>query len=106
MAELNRAAGLQPPEFEAGRGEVTVRFWPTRIAGSTQSDRDLSPLQRELLAILAETGPAPLSQISERLRTLTPRRTIQDNLALLRRLALVESEGQRRGTRWALSNDR
>lgn len=106
MAELNRAAGLRPPEFEAGRGEVTVRFWPTRIAAPTRSDRELSPLQRELLALLAELGPASLSQLSARLQTPTPRRTIQDNLTLLRRLALVESEGQRRGARWALSKDR
>jgi ATP-dependent DNA helicase RecG len=106
MAELNQAAGLQPPEFESGRGEVTVRFWPTRIADPTRSDRDLSPLQRELLALPAEFGPASLSQLSARLQTPTPRRTIQDNLALLRRLALVESEGQKRGTRWALSKDR
>lgn len=104
MAELNRAAGLQPPEFEAGRGEVTVRFWPTRIATPSRSDRDLSYLQQELLALLGREGPLSALAIAATFTPPRAPRTLQENLALLRQQGLVELVGRGRAARWRAVN--
>jgi ATP-dependent DNA helicase RecG len=102
MAELTEQAGLAPPEFECSTGEVLVRFWPTRYVPPTRVGHDLSPLQRELLEVLATSGPASLKQIRSSMPTASPERTVQDNLQLLRRLSLVDVTGQRRTARWRL----
>lgn len=106
MAELTEQAGLPPPEFECRAGEVIVRFRPTRHVPLTPVDHDLSPLQRELLEVLAQVGPASLKQIRSGLPSGTPERTVQDNLQLLRRLGLVDATGQGRGARWTLKSVR
>lgn len=102
MAELTHEAGLAPPEFESRAGEVVVRFRPTRYVPPTRIGHALSPLQRELLAVLAQIGPASLKQIGERLDVTTPRRTVQDNLRFLRQLDLVNSVGHGVSSRWNL----
>ena len=102
IAELTDQAGLAPPEFEADGGEVLVRFRPTRYVPPTRVSHDLSGLQREILEILAQTGPVPLKQIRGHLRSETPERTVQDNLKLLRDFELVDLVGFGRGARWML----
>jgi ATP-dependent DNA helicase RecG len=102
MAELTQEAGLVPPQFDASSTEVTVRFRPTRYVPPMRVGHDLSPLQRELLAILAQTGPAALGQVMSALGDDVSQRTVQDNLQLLRRLDLVEVVGVKRGARWTL----
>lgn len=102
MAELTEQAGLAPPEFESGGGEVLVRFRPTGYVPPTRVGHNLSQLQRELLETLAQIGPASLGQVRGRLASETPERTVQDNLQLLRRLGLIDSVGQGRGARWML----
>lgn len=102
MAELTEQAGLAPPEFESNTGEVLVRFRPTRYVPPTRIAHDLSPLQRELLEILAQTGPVSLRQIRASLSTETSERTVQDNMQMLRRLGLVELSGTRWAARWML----
>jgi ATP-dependent DNA helicase RecG len=105
MAELTEQAGLAPPEFECSMGEVIVRFRPSRYVPPTRVGHDLSPLQRELLEVLSEIGPATLRQISESLVSSAPRRTVQDNLQLLRRLGLVDVTGRAHGARWMLKGN-
>ncbi len=101
MAELTEQAGLPSPEFECAAGEVVVRFRPTRYVPPTRIGHDLSPLQRELLEVLAR-GPASLKQVLDSLTSKTPERTVQDNLQMLRSLGLVDATGKGRGARWML----
>lgn len=93
MAELNRQAGLVPPEFEEQTGEVVVRFRPIGF--------ELSELQEKLLDVLARIGPASMSDILVELSG-TPRRTVLSNLDVLRARGLVTMEGKGRWVRWLL----
>jgi ATP-dependent DNA helicase RecG len=95
-------AGLARPQFEERAGSLVVRFLPIGYVPPTRVDHDLSPLQQELLAVLAERGPSSLSSIIGDLAQPTPRRTVQDNLILLRTLGLVASGGRGQGARWRL----
>uniref|UniRef100_A0A7C4RT45 HTH domain-containing protein n=1 Tax=Desulfatirhabdium butyrativorans TaxID=340467 RepID=A0A7C4RT45_9BACT len=58
--------------------------------------------QRELLQILAQQGPVALREIRERLSSPPSDRMIQEDLAHLRRLGLVESKGRGRGSAYHL----
>lgn len=96
MAELNRAAGLTPPEFEARPGEVTVRF---------RSGRELGPLQQEILSLLAREGSLSASAVASALIPPRASRTLQANLALLRQWGLVDLVGRGRSAQWRLSDE-
>lgn len=102
MVELTRQAGLSPPEIESGVGEVIVRFRPTKYVPPSRVDHDLSDLQRQLLAIVAEFGPCPLSTVLQHVPPGTARRTVQSNLKLLHDLGQLDATGSGRWTRWAL----
>ena len=100
--ELTEQAGLAAPEFESSGGEVVVRFRPTRSIAPTRVAHNLSPLQRELMQVLEQVGPASLAVIMDGLTTPTPRRTVQDNLRILRLFDLVDTFGKGSGARWML----
>ena len=104
MAELTTAAGLVPPEFESEGGQVLVRFRPTRYTAPTRIALDLSPLQRELLEIIAAAGRATLATLASHSQLQASERTIQENLAMLRRLNLVDLHGRGRGAYWVLKS--
>lgn len=106
MAELTEQAGLAPPEFESRAGEVLVRFRPTHYVAPHRIGHDLNPLQRELLEALAGVGSATLADLRATVQIEAADRTIQENLALLRHLGLVESRGRGRGARWMLKGVR
>ncbi|MCL4544312.1 MAG: AAA family ATPase, partial [Chloroflexi bacterium] len=106
MIELTERAGLPAPEFEVSGGEVMVRFFPRWYVPPTRIGHDLSPLQRELLAILARRGPLRLSEVCDAVSGDTKARTIQANLQLLRRLDLVDTAGFARTARWMLKGAR
>jgi ATP-dependent DNA helicase RecG len=106
MVELTEQAGLAPPEFECRAGEFLVRFRSTRDVPPTSVGHDLTALQRELLEVLARSAPVSLGQIREKLAPGTPRRTVQDNLQLLRRMGLVDVSGKAHGARWRISGTR
>jgi ATP-dependent DNA helicase RecG len=99
---LAQAAGLPAPEFEATRRDVTVRFRAGGYVAPTRIDHDLSVLQRRILTVLAELGPASLGQIKRFLEGEVPERTLQDNLQMLKGLGLVDLSGARRAARWSL----
>ena len=102
MVSLAESAGLARPEFEEQAGSLAVRFLPTTSVPLSRVDRDLSGLQRDLLAVLSQLGEASLSQILAALSAAVPARTAQENLSLLRGFGLVDSTGRGRGARWRL----
>lgn len=102
IIELAQAAGLPEPEFEATRHAVTVRFLAGGYVAPTRVGHDLSPVQRRILTVLAEAGPASLGQIRKYIEGDVPDRTLQDNLQMLRGLGLVDLTGTRRAARWSL----
>jgi ATP-dependent DNA helicase RecG len=102
MAELTAQAGLVSPEFACTGGEVVVRCRPIHDGALSQVDRDVSPLQRELLEALTVLGPTTLANLRAVLHAHAADRTIQENLAILRQRGLVDSQGRGRGARWAL----
>ena len=102
MGELTDQAGLVRPEFECTGGEVIVRFRPTGYVAPSRVGLDLSPLQRNVLEILAAIGPASLKDVRAGLPADTPKRTVQSSLSLLRELNLVDSRGRGPGARWML----
>ena len=55
IVELTTQAGLPPLEIECLTGEVTVRFRPAGVCAH-RVGHDLSPLQRQLLEVLARVG--------------------------------------------------
>jgi ATP-dependent DNA helicase RecG len=103
MAELTHRAGLVAPEIEAGVGEVIVRFRPTKYVAPSRVDHDLSPLQRQILQVLADGGPAPLGRIIALVPDSPSRRTVQDNLRMLAQLGQVDPPTRRGlGAVWKL----
>ena len=55
------------------------------------------PYQREILQILSKKPAQPLREIRKALSVSSADRTIQEDLALLRKLGLVETKGHGRG---------
>lgn len=102
IVELTRDAGLTAPAFDYRGGEVVVTFYPRGYVAPSRVSRDLSPLQQELLEILAAAGPAMFGDVVRYLATPTPWPTVRDNLHVLRQLGLVQVSGRGRGARWRL----
>lgn len=102
MMELTSEAGLVEPEFEVKSGEVIVRFLPISYIAPTRISRDLSDLQQSLLTVLSHASPASLSEIRRHLPIDYPKRTIQDNLQVLKVLELIDLSGHGAGARWTL----
>jgi ATP-dependent DNA helicase RecG len=100
IIDLTEQAGLITPEFEVRGGEVVVRFHPDGYVPPSRVTRDLTPLQQELLAVLAAIGPASLSSLRANLAEPVPEPTVKDNLQILRQLQLVHLQGRARGARW------
>ena len=106
IVRLIEQAGLAEPQFEDQAGDVVVRFFPTGYVPPSRVSHDLSPLQRELLTALADLRSAPISLILPRLARPSPRRTVQENLNLLKSLGLVDLAGWGAGARWSLKGVR
>jgi ATP-dependent DNA helicase RecG len=101
MAELTASAGLPRPEIEDAGGCVTVRFRPSRYVPPQRVGRDVTERQREILALLAQTGAGvPLREIHAQLGSKPSERQVRKDLAILRTLGLAYSEGHGRGARW------
>jgi ATP-dependent DNA helicase RecG len=105
ILELTEQAGLVEPEFEQRGGEVVVRFFPQVYVPPTRVSRELSPLQQEILEVLASTGPARLSAIHFFLSADVAKATVKDNLQVLKQLGLVQMTGRTGGARWSLAGD-
>ena len=97
IVELCVKAGHPEPEFGEQAGSVWVRFLPSGYIAPHRVAHDLTDRQRELLQMLAHHGALPLREIRKRLVAPPSDRMIQEDLAHLRRLALVRSKGRGRG---------
>ena len=102
IVELTEEAGLTSPEFEVRGGEVVVRFFPIRYVPPSRVHHELTPLQQEILVVLAELGPAPSTQIRPHLSRKLTEQGVLLNLRTLQHLGLVEKLGKARGARWRL----
>lgn len=104
IIELCVKAGHPEPEFGEQAGAVWVRFLPSGYIAPHRVAHDLTDRQRELLQILAHHGPLPLREIRKRLSAPPSDRMIQEDLAHLRRLTLVQSGGRGRGAVYRLES--
>jgi ATP-dependent DNA helicase RecG len=102
ILEWSEEAGMQPPEFESNTHEVMVRFKSKTYIPPLKIEHKLTPLQREILQIMAIQRSTTLSNIRDALSNNPARRTVQDNLVLLRQLGAIESKGQGKAARWIL----
>ncbi len=106
IVDLIERAGLAEPEFEEVTGDLVVRFFATAYIPPSKVSHDLSPLQQELLAVVADLGRASLSEIVASLPSPTPKRAVQANLQMLHSLGLVDLSGRGAGARWTLKGVR
>lgn len=100
-----RAGHAVPPQWESRSDAVVVTFLPAAPfdePGEQPETGKLSPLQRDLLRVLADLGPASLAKIKGGLREKAATRTVQKALANLQELGLAELKGHGRGARWML----
>jgi ATP-dependent DNA helicase RecG len=102
IVELCVAAGQPEPDFEEQAGSVVVRFRPSSYVPPLRVSHDLSARQREVLRILGDRQKWKVQDILANLVAPPAKRTLQDDLSLLRRLGLVESSGRGQGARWWL----
>jgi ATP-dependent DNA helicase RecG len=103
MAEASERAGRPAPEFFADHQRVTVTFRAARYVAPSTISHDLSPLQQMILQVLSVKGPSTLTQLLDELGEHARRRTLQDNLQMLRSFGLVELHGDGpRSFRWRL----
>jgi ATP-dependent DNA helicase RecG len=98
-------AGHPEPEFGEQAGSVWVRFLPSGYIAPHRVAHDLTERQREILQVLSRHREAPLRVIREGIARPAADRTIQDDLAHLRRLGLVDASGRGRGARYWLRRD-
>ena len=105
MVELMQHAGLPRPEIEDAGGCVTVRLRPGRYVPPQRVAHDLSERQRRVLALL-EANPAgvALREVRSGLGDDVPEWEVKEDLALLKRLGLVDTKGHGRGAYWFLLN--
>lgn len=102
IIELCVEAGHPEPVFVERGGAVGIKFLAGAYHPPHRVAHDLSDRQREILQVLGEEGSAPLRQIREELGESVATRTLQKDLAHLRNLGLVDSEGWGRGAYYVL----
>lgn len=105
IVELCMKAGHPEPEFIEQAGAVGVRFLPSGYIAPHRVAHDLTRRQREILQVLAQTQSMPLRELRGKMTSPPSNRTIQDDLAHLRRLGLVGSGGRGRGAVYWLKRE-
>lgn len=103
IVELCVEAGHPEPEFLEEGGAVAVRFLPSGYIAPHSVKHDLTSRQREILHTLAGGEELPLRTILDALSDPPSKRTMQQELLLLRNLGLVEPIGRGRGARYRLA---
>ncbi len=106
IVELCVKAGHPEPQFIEQAGAVGVRFLPSGYIAPHLVAHELTARQREILHRLAQRGPMPLREVRAAMENPPSDRTIQEDLAHLRRLRLIGSGGHGRGaTYWLLDQN-
>lgn len=82
-----------------------VRFLPSGYIAPHRIAHDLTSRQREVLHIVAKSGPIPLREILEKLTDSPASSTVRDDLYLLKQLKLLDTKGHGRGATWVLALD-
>ncbi|MBV9109469.1 MAG: putative DNA binding domain-containing protein [Gemmatimonadetes bacterium] len=103
ILELTERTGLANAEFEIRGPELVTRFSPNGYVAPSKARYELTPLQQEILEVLAREGGLS----SERIRPLLSR-SVSDHTALsalrtLAHLGLVRKIGVTRGVRWIVT---
>ena len=101
IVELVQQAGLPRPEIEDSSGCVTVRLRPSRYVPPQRVAHDLTDRQQHILSLI-ESNPVgiALREIRGRLDQDCLEWEIKEDLAILKRLGLVETRGHGRGAGW------
>lgn len=102
IVELCRMAGQPEPDFEEQAGNVVVRFRLSQYTPPLRVSHDLTDRQRRILQLLSDGVKWKVQDILRRLENAPAKRTLQDDLSLLRNLGLIESGGRGAGARWWL----
>ncbi|HEX6901788.1 MAG TPA: ATP-binding protein [Thermoanaerobaculia bacterium] len=97
IVELTTRAGHPEPEFLEMNSAVGVRFLPVGYIAPIRVFHDLTPRQREILILLSGKGLTPLRAIRSGLESAPSDRTLQMELALLKKLGLIDAGGHGRG---------
>jgi len=100
--ELCRTAGQPAPDFEEQAGNVVVRFRLSQYTPPLRVSHDLTDRQRRLLQLLSDGVKWKVQNILAKLVDAPAKRTLQDDLSLLRSWRLIESAGRGAGARWWL----
>lgn len=102
ILELTARAGLAPAEFEASGAELVARFSPKGYVAPSRAGYELTPLQQEILEVLAREGGLS----SDKLRPLLSQRISEERglreLATLVHPGLVRKIGRTKGVRWVV----
>jgi ATP-dependent DNA helicase RecG len=102
ILELTERAGLASAEFEVRGPELVTRFSPNGYVAPLKAGYDLTPLQQEILEVLAREGGLS----SDKLRPLLSQRISEERglreLATLVHLGLVRKIGVTKGVRWVV----
>lgn len=104
IVDLCVEAGHPEPEFEERAGEVVVRFLPSGYVPPHRVSHDLSERQRRVLHILSDGEKWKFGDIGRRFSPPPPKRTLGDDLVMLRNLGLIDSSGRGPGARWWLKS--
>ncbi|HEX8245055.1 MAG TPA: ATP-binding protein [Longimicrobium sp.] len=103
ILELTERAGLATAEFEVRGPELVARFRPVGYVAPSRAGYDLTPLQQEILEILAREGGLS----SDKLRPLLSQRISEERglreLATLVHMGLVRKIGVTKGVRWVVT---
>jgi ATP-dependent DNA helicase RecG len=102
IVEICLADGYPEPEFLEQAGAVYVRFPAGAYAPPTQVSHGLTQRQRQILAVLSDHREWMVKDILARLQPVPAKRTLQEDLRMLRDLNLVQSTGRGAGARWQL----
>ncbi|CAN5377178.1 hypothetical protein BH11ARM2_BH11ARM2_02890 [soil metagenome] len=98
-----RDAGLEAPTFDDAGEQVMVRFSPMRYVPPNRVSLDLTPLQRQLLDVIAQAGSVVVPDLEKMALVGSPaRRTIQKELGFLQDLELVDNRGRGKSSSWSL----
>lgn len=110
MIDLCEERQLPPPEFTEYSGGVSVTFKfkePIRtITKTTVLYENLTPRQKQIIDILTKYGILRSRDILTKLGEPIPERTLRFDLGKLRKLNIVDKQGQSNTTRWFINKNK
>jgi ATP-dependent DNA helicase RecG len=102
IVELCVKAGHPEPEFLEQAGAVGVRFLPSGYIAPHRVTHALTARQREILQLLARKEHMALREIRAGLVHPPSDRTLQEDLAHLKRVGVIDASGHGRGATYRL----